>query len=197
MMLIGYARCSTLGQDVASQREQLCSLGVEDANIIVDDGYSAANRNRPGLERVLDKARSGDVLVVTKLDRLARSLTDAHAIASELEQKGAMLQIGSAQYDPTDPTGKLLFSMLAMVAEFERDLISLRTKEGLAIAKRKGRLKGKQPKLNEAQQQQVMRWIQEGELTQAEMAKILNVSPATITRTRQRLADTYQHLQKK
>ena len=67
-MLIGYARCSTLGQDVASQREQLLFLGVEDTNIIVDNGYSAANRNRPGLKRTLDKARAGDVLVVTKLD---------------------------------------------------------------------------------------------------------------------------------
>ncbi|APT84245.1 hypothetical protein CAQU_03245 [Corynebacterium aquilae DSM 44791] len=186
-MLIGYARCSTAHQDVQVQIERLIQLGVDSEQILVDHGYSATNRARPGLERALERIREGDVLVVTKLDRLARSVTDAHAIAGEVHAKGAALQIGGSTYDPNDPMGKLLFSVLAMVAEFERDLISMRTKEGLASAAKAGRLRGKQPKLSEVQQRQVARWIDEGELTQAEMADILGVSTSTISRTRKRL----------
>jgi DNA invertase Pin-like site-specific DNA recombinase len=89
--------------------------------------------------------RTGDTLVVTKLDRLARSLRDARGIADELTTKGVALSLGGSRYDPTDPVGRLLFNVLAMVAEFERDLISVRTREGMAVARAKGRLKGKQP----------------------------------------------------
>ena len=92
--------------------------------------------------------RDGDTLVVTKLDRLARSLPDARAIADELTTRRVRLSLGGSVYDPTDPVGRLLFNVLAMVAEFEADLIRLRTKEGMRVAKAKGRLRGKQPKLN-------------------------------------------------
>ncbi|PRQ11426.1 hypothetical protein C1Y63_06135 [Corynebacterium sp. 13CS0277] len=189
-MLIGYARCSTAHQDVQVQMERLKELGVDDDQILVDHGYSATSRARPGLERALERLRAGDVLVVTKLDRLARSVADAHAIAGEVHDKEAALQIGGSIYDPRDPVGKLLFSVLAMVAEFERDLISMRTREGLARAAKAGKLRGKQPKLTDMQHRQVARWIEEGELTQAEMAAILGVSTSTISRTRKRLETT-------
>lgn len=81
--------------------------------------------------------------MVTKPDRLARSIPDSRAIADELLEKGVALNIGGAVYDPSDPIGKLLFNVLAMVAEFEADLIRSRTKEGMAVAKARGRLKGK------------------------------------------------------
>jgi len=87
-------------------------------------------------------------LVVTKLDRLARSLPDARAIANELTASQVCLNLGGSVYHPTDPVGWLLFNVLAMVAEFESDLIWLRTREGMKVAKAKGRLRGKQPKLN-------------------------------------------------
>lgn len=188
-MIFGYARCSTTHQDVAIQCQQLQALGVSDSNILVDEGLSASNRDRPGLRSALDRLRNGDTLVITKLDRLARSVQDAHTIASALHEKGVILQIGKGVYDPTDPLGKMLFTTTAMFAEFERDLISQRTKEGMARAKKAGRLKGKRPKLTKEQERQVIKWIQEGEITQAEMARILGVSPATITRTRKRLID--------
>jgi len=86
--------------------------------------------------------------VVTKLDRLARSLPDARAIADELTARQISLSLGGTVYDPTDAVGKLLVNVLAMVAEFESDLIRLRTVEGMKVAKAKGRLRGKQPKLN-------------------------------------------------
>jgi DNA invertase Pin-like site-specific DNA recombinase len=84
-------------------------------------------------------------LVVTKLDRLARSLSDARDIANELTAKGVVLSLGGNSHDPTDPVGRLLFNILGMVAEFEVDLIRARTREGIAVAKAKGRLKAKQP----------------------------------------------------
>ena len=96
-------------------------------------------------------AGAGDTLVVTKLDRLARSLPDARAFAEELTAPQVSLSLGGSVYDPTDAVGRLLFNVLAMVAEFESDLIRLRTKEGMRVAKAKGRLRGKQPKLNRQQ----------------------------------------------
>ena len=92
----------------------------------------------------------GHTLVVTKLDRLARSLPDARAIADELTARQVRLSIGSSVYDPTDPVGRLLFNVLAMVAEFEfeSDLIRLRTREGMKVAKAKGHLRGRKPALH-------------------------------------------------
>ena len=89
---------------------------------------------------------------MTKLDRLARSLPDARAIADELTTRQISLSLGGSVYDPTDAVGRLLFNVLAMVAEFESDLIRLRTREGMKVAQAKGRLRGKQPKLNPRQE---------------------------------------------
>jgi DNA invertase Pin-like site-specific DNA recombinase len=143
-LLIGYARCSTDEQDLTVQREGLAALGVTADRIYVDHGLTGCNRERPGPREALAARREGDTLVVTKLDRLARSLPDARAIADELTARRVRLSLGGAVYDPTDPVGRLLFNVLAMVAEFEADLIRLRTKEGMRVAKAKGRLRGKQ-----------------------------------------------------
>jgi DNA invertase Pin-like site-specific DNA recombinase len=118
--------------------------------LYVDHGLTGSNRERPGLREALAACREGDTLVVTKLDRLARSPPDARAIAEELTVRQVRLSLGGSVYDPHDPVGRLLFNVLAMVAEFESDLIRLRTKEGMRVAKAKGRLRGKQPKLNPA-----------------------------------------------
>lgn len=125
---IGYARVSTADQDLTSQRESLLRLEVLDSNIYVDHGLTGTNRARPGLREALAAVREGDTLVVTKLDRLARSVRDARDIADELTTKGVALSLAGSRYDPTDPVGRLLFNVLAMVAEFERDLISMRTR---------------------------------------------------------------------
>jgi DNA invertase Pin-like site-specific DNA recombinase len=98
--------------------------------------------------------RAGDTLVVTKLDRLVRSLLDARDIADELTAKGVELSLGGSTYDPSNPVGRLLFNILGMVAEFEADLIRMRTREGMVVAKAKGRLRGKQPKLSKTQREQ-------------------------------------------
>jgi DNA invertase Pin-like site-specific DNA recombinase len=120
--------------------------------IYVDHGLTGTNRERPGLREALAACREGDTLVVTKLDRLARSLPDARAIADKLTVREVSLNLGGSVYDPTDPVGRLPFNVLAMVAEFESDLIRLRTRDGMKVAKAKGHLMGKQPKLNHRQE---------------------------------------------
>lgn len=186
---VGYARVSTIEQDVSAQREALVRLGVDEARIYVDHGMTGTHRARPGLGAALAAVRSGDTLVVTKLDRLARSLKDARDIADELTLKGVLLSLGDSTYDPTDPIGRLLFNVLGMVAEFEGDLIRMRTREGMAIARAKGKLKGKQPKLTRTQRGHLYEVLDGGSYTQTEIAELFNVSRATIYReVRRRVA---------
>jgi DNA invertase Pin-like site-specific DNA recombinase len=140
---VGSARVSTEQQDLTAQRDGLHALGLGDDRIYVDNGLTGTNRDRPGLRLALAACRAGDTLVVTKLDRLARSLPDARDILNELTNRDGKLSLGGR----FTTRGRLLFNVLAMVAEFEADLIRPRSGEGMKIAKAKGRLRGKQPKL--------------------------------------------------
>jgi DNA invertase Pin-like site-specific DNA recombinase len=114
--------------------------------------------------------------VVPKLDRLARSVPDARDIGDSLVARGVKLSLGGSIYDPTDPMGKMFFNILATFAEFEVDLLKLRTREGMAIARAKGKLKGKQPKLSAAQQRHLVKLHREGEHNIAELAELFKVS---------------------
>ncbi len=181
--LVGYARCSTDKQDLRVQRDALTALGVAADRIYVDHGLTGTDRKRPGLREALAACHEGSTLVVTKLDRLARSVPDARDIADELTRKEVKLSIGGSVHDPTDPVGKLLFNALAMVAEFEVDLSRLRTREGMKFAKEKGRLKGKQPKLSAAQQKHLVTLYNEGQHTSTELAELLQVGRSTVYRT--------------
>lgn len=185
-MKIGYARVSTASQDLTTQRDGLMALGVEAENIHVDHGFTGTNRTRPGLREALASCRRGDTLVVTKLDRLARSVLDARDIADEITRKGVALSLGGSIYDPTYPVGRLLFNVLGIVAEFESDLIRARTREGMAVAKAKGRLRGKQPKLSAHQRKHLLGLVDAGEHTRVEIAEIMNVSRTTVYREIQR-----------
>jgi len=142
---IGYARVSTTNQDLTAQRDGLAALGVDADRILRRPRLTGTTRARPGLGEALAACRTGDTLVVTKLDRLARSLPDARDIVEELTPRGVRLQLGGSVHDPTDPVGRLLFNGLAMVAE--SDLIKARTREGLAVARAAGKLRGRKPKL--------------------------------------------------
>jgi DNA invertase Pin-like site-specific DNA recombinase len=119
---------------------------------------------------------------VTKLDRLARSLRDATDIADELAKKGVALNLGGSVYDPTDPVGRLLFNVLGMVAEFEADLIRARTREGMAIAKAAGKLRGGKPKLNKAQERLLVELHRAGNHTTSDLAELFDVARATVYR---------------
>ncbi len=185
-LLIGYARCSTTGQDLTVQRQTLRRMGIPDHRIFTDHGYTGRNAARPGLELALATARAGDTLVVTKLDRLARSVPDARAILDRLVEKHARLALGSTIYDPADPLGKMFFNVLATFAEFESDLIRARTREGMAIARAKGRLRGRAPSLTRRQHTELKRMHATGDYTITELAEIFSVSRPTIYRTLKR-----------
>jgi DNA invertase Pin-like site-specific DNA recombinase len=181
-LLIGYCRCSTDDQDLTAQRDALRRLGVAPKRIYADQGFTGRNRQRPGLASALAACREGDTLVVTKLDRLARSLPDARDIADELTAKGVRLNLGGTVHDPTDPVGKLLFNVLGMVAEFEADLIRARTREGMAVARAKGRLRGKRPKLTVRQEAHLVKLHHAGGHTSAELAELFSVARSTVYR---------------
>ncbi len=185
-IFIGYARVSTEEQDLTAQRDGLTRLGVEPPRIYVDHGLTGTNRDRPGLREALAACRAGDTLVVTKLDRLARSLPDARAISEDLTRRKVRLSLGGSVYDPTDPVGRLLFNVLAMVAEFEADLIRSRTKEGMRVAKAKGHLRGKQPKLSPRQEAHLVELIRSGEYTTGEVGDLFGVARSTVYRALQR-----------
>ena len=144
------------------------------------------NRDRPGLREALAACRSGDTLVGTKLDRLARSLPDARDIVEELTAAEVKLNIGGSRHDPI---GRLLFNVLAMIAEFESDLIRMRTREGMKVAKAKGRLRGKPPKLSPTQETHLVGLYRAGQQTTAELAELFSVGRSTVYRAVQRAGE--------
>lgn len=183
---IGYARCSTDKQDLAAQTASLLNLGVVADRIYTDHGLTGTNRERPGLAQALAAVRAGDTLVVPKLDRLARSVPDARSIADELAKRGVRLALGASVYDPHDPMGKMFFNILATFAEFEADLIRMRTKEGMAVARAKGKLKGKKPKLSDRRQTELRRMYDTGDYSISDLAELFDVSRPTVYRVLQR-----------
>ena len=191
-LLIGYARVSTEGQNLAIQRDALTRLGVDAQRCYVDHGLTGTNRDRPGLREALAACRAGDTLVVTKLDRLARSLPDARAIADELTARRVRLSLGGSVYDPTDAIGRLLFNVLAMVAEFEADLIRMRTREGMRMAKARGHLRGGTPKLNPRQEAHLTELYRTGEHSVTELQDLFGVTRSTVYRAIRRTREREQ-----
>ena len=185
-LLIGYARVSTDEHDLTAQRDALAALGVSPERIYVDHGLTGTSRERPGLREALAACRDGDTLAVTKLDRLARLLPDAREILDDLTRRSVKLGLGGSLHDPNDPVGRLLFNVLAIVAEFEADLIRLRTREGMKVAKAKGRLRGKQPKLNQRQEAHLVALYRAGEHSSAELGDLFGVARSTVYRAIQR-----------
>lgn len=183
---IGYARCSTDKQDLTAQHDALLELGVAQDRIYTDHGLTGRTRERPGLDQALAAVRAGDTLVVTKLDRLARSAPDARAIADGLVERDVKLALGGSVYDPTDPMGKMFFNILATFAEFESDLIRMRTREGMKIARAKGKLRGKKPKLSDRQQRELRHMYDTRDYSVSDLAEVFSVSRPTIYRTLQR-----------
>ncbi|WP_431238188.1 recombinase family protein [Mycolicibacterium aichiense] len=128
---VGYARCSLDQQDVAEQRQRLRELGVGEDRIYIDQALTGTDTERPALDRALAAVHAGDTLVVSKLDRLARSVADARAIGEALAGRGGTLLLGAQRYDPAEPLGNMFFEILATVAEFEVDVLRTRSREGL------------------------------------------------------------------
>ncbi len=140
-MIVGYVRVSSTGQNEAAQVDLLKAKGAE--NLFVDKASGTSRDGRPQLAQAIRFARKGDALMVTRLDRLARSVMDLKAISGELEAKGVDLVVTEQAIDTTTPHGRLMFTMLGAIAEFETDLRRERQLEGIAKAKADGRYKGR------------------------------------------------------
>jgi len=180
------ARCSTDKQDLTAQRQQLAELGVPASRVYLDKGLTGTTRARPGLDQALAAVRDGDTFTVTKLDRLARSVPDALDILGQLSARGVRFALGSSVYDWRDPFARMFLQILAVIAEFEANLIRQRTREGMAIARDRGKLRGKQPKLSPAQAREVHRMHTSGDYAIAQIAELFSVSRPTISRALQR-----------
>lgn len=178
-MLIGYARTSTMDQVAGfdAQKRELERLGAER---VFAEQLSAKDADRPELQKLLGFVRQGDVVIVTKLDRLARSLKDVLEIAAQIETQGATLRIADMGLDTSTPTGKLMVGVLGSVAEFERNIMLERQRAGIAKAKGEGKYKGRAPTAR-AKADDIRRLAREG-MNKIEIARTLDVSRASVYR---------------
>jgi DNA invertase Pin-like site-specific DNA recombinase len=179
LVKIGYARVSTLEQNLDLQLQALKNAGCKK---IFQDKLSGATRNRPEFLRMLDQIREGDTVIVWKLDRLARSTRDLLDTIETIYQSGAQfLSLSEPWADTTSHAGKMIMTIFAGIAEFERELIKERTVLGRQLAKTRGVRFGRPTKLNSEQQKLVLRLLEEGSSVKT-IAQTLNVHVATIYR---------------
>lgn len=177
----GYGRVSTKDQSTTAQHDALVAAGVEEKYIYVEKA-STRLALRPELEAVRKVMRDGDTLVVTKVDRLARSLLDLISIADELRASGITLEILSGTFNRDDPMGEAFFQMTGVFAQLERDLIRQRTNEGLAAARARGRKGGRKPKLTAAQAAEVKRLYEARDKTVAEIGDLFGITRESVYR---------------
>lgn len=178
-MLVGYARVSTLDQNPALQQDALTAAGCER---IFTEKASGAQRDRPELAAAVAYVRAGDSLVVWKLDRLARSLPQLIETVAHLEAEGIGFRSLTEAIDTTTAGGKLIFHIFGALAEFERSVIRERTRAGLKAARDRGRTGGRPPALSGADLAAAKAMLSDPAITVAEVAKRMNVSPATLYR---------------
>jgi DNA invertase Pin-like site-specific DNA recombinase len=179
MTVYGYARVSTRDQDLAVQNSELMAAGCAK---VFKEKVSGAKTDRPELAKLIRRLGPDDVLMVTRLDRLARSTRDLLNVLDELAKRGAGFRsLKDTWADTTTPHGKLMVTVLGGLAEFERELIRARTGEGRARAKARGVRFGRPRKLTAHQRQEALQRLAAGE-TQADVARTFNLSSATISR---------------
>ena len=177
--IVGYARTSTIDQ-VAGLDAQLRDLKSAGCERVFQEQVSSVDIKRPELERALDYVREGDVLVVTKLDRLARSMANLVDITGRLKAKGVELRVLALNLDTATPTGKLMLNLMGSIAEFERELMLERQREGIAKAKSDGKYQGRAPTARR-KSDDVLRMKAEG-MTADAIAAALNVSRSSVFR---------------
>ena len=178
-MRLGYARVSTEDQNLEGQCRRLSAAGCEK---LFEEKISGATRNRPELEKLIEQMRKDDILVVTRLDRLARSTSDLLRIAESLTEKSVGLQsLDEPWADTTSPSGRMVMTVFAGIAEFERSLIISRTNDGRQAAKARGVAFGRPKKMRPDQQQLAKEHVRDGKSVSA-VARIFDVHPATIHR---------------
>ncbi|WP_432256621.1 recombinase family protein [Limimaricola sp. AA108-03] len=178
-MILGYARVSTGGQNLEAQVEALKAAGAER---IYSEKISGSQLDRPELDRLLDQLRPGDVVVVAKYDRLSRSLQDLLIIVETIRNRGAGFRSLAEDIDTTTPAGRLVFHVMSSIAQFELERIAERTKEGLAAARKRGRVGGRPPALSNERRAEVQRMRDQEGRSISELARLFQVSPNTIRR---------------
>ena len=178
--LIGYGRVSTDAQELTQQREELTAAGC---TRIFAEKVTGAKRDRPELARLMDHLRPGDVVTVTRLDRLARNTRDLLDIAEQLATKNAGLRsLAEPWADTTTPAGRMVLTVFAGIAEFERSLIVERTRSGRNAARKRGVQFGRRPTLTASQIEHARKLIDDEGRSVADVAGILNVHRATLYR---------------
>jgi len=178
-MIFGYARISTSDQSLDGQTDALAAAGAER---VFADTISGTKRERPELAQLLDQLRHGDVVTVTKYDRLARSLHDLLDIVKAIEECGAGFRSLAEDIDTTTSAGRLIFHVFASIAQFERERISERTKEGLQAARKRGRVGGRPPALTADQKVEVRRMRDEEGRAIKAIARLFEISETTVRR---------------
>lgn len=183
-MKIGYARVSTGEQNLDLQIDALRAANCD--QIFTDKGISAIASVRPGYEGAIDALRGGDVFVIWKIDRAFRSTVDAILVLEALRRRGIEFQCITMNIDTTTPDGRKWYRDTASWAEYERELISERTKAGLEAARRRGKRLGRPPALTREQTAHARREVDAGRETMGGMAEILGVDRGTLRRAFQR-----------
>lgn len=183
LKIIGYARVSTVDQTLDLQRDALRAAGASD---IYEDKASGKNADRPELAHCLKAIREGDTLVVWRLDRLGRNAQDLIRIVNDLAHRGVKLRSLKESVDTEGPAGKLVFHMFAVLAEFERELVSERTVAGLAAARARGRKGGRPPCLTPSQRKAVLAMMRDREMSVTEICRQFKVSRSTLYNLRSR-----------
>ena len=176
-MNIGYARVSTLDQNLDLQIDALKKVNCER---IFQEKITGTKLKRPQLQEAIDYARANDILVVWKLDRLGRSLKDLLTIVNDLEKRQIGLKSLHENIDTTTPTGKLIFHIFASLAEFEKDIIRERTNAGLTAARIRGRLGGRPKMLNKKQIEVLKKLYYDRNTTVVDIAQIFKISKKTL-----------------
>jgi DNA invertase Pin-like site-specific DNA recombinase len=181
-MRVGYARTSTWNQKhgLDAQLDELTAIGVEK---IFQEQLSSVDGNRCQLDAAIDFVRSGDELIVTKLDRLARSVADLIEIEKRLTMKSVALTVLSPRLETSTPIGRLSFNVIASVAQFEREIMLERQREGIARAKREGKYKGRAPTAR-AKSEEVLRLLAEG-IRPTDVAKALGIGRRSVYRIKE------------
>jgi DNA invertase Pin-like site-specific DNA recombinase len=187
-MVFGYARISTQEQKLDRQLDSLNSAGAEE---IIQEKITGTKADRPELNRLLDKLRKGDVILVSDLTRLSRSTKDLFRLVDQIEMKGANIKsLKESWLDTTTPQGKLMFTFMAGISQFERDLISQRTKEGLEAARSRGRKGGRKPKLDDNKKRALYELYQQKNTTVKDLCDMFSITKPTLYKAIEEISTT-------
>ena len=180
-MIFGYGRTSTANQDasIETQRALLKEAGAE--KVFLDAGISGAKASRPELDKMLEQLREGDTVVVARLSRLGRSMTDLFALSKRFQEQKVELRSLSENIDTSTPTGRFVFNTMSALSEYQRELIQQNVMEGLAHAREQGRVGGRPTALSEAQREHV-RDLRRAGKSVTQIQELVPVGRATIYR---------------